>query len=123
MSHKRRPQAHQNAGYHACHNAFLRDGTSGSGQIAIGLAVQDHRNESARYTQGKEHSISLGLKRVAQNHPHDQGDADRNGERNGESSHINRSHEQEIGEVEQNSADQSVNNVRGICRVDVVHKT
>src|ERR1700721_1346698 len=122
VSHKWSPQAHQNAPDHARENTFLRDGTSGGGQTAVSLPVQNDRDESAGNTEGQEYRIPFRLQRITQNYSYDQRDANRNRKRDGQSGHINRGYEQEVGKVKQSSADQCIDNVRGICGVNVVQE-
>src|SRR5580693_3541330 len=57
VSHKRSPQAHQDARDHAGDNTFLRDGTSGVGQTAVGLPVQNYRVKGTANTESQEYRI------------------------------------------------------------------
>ena len=78
--------------------------------------------EGARDAESKKSRIAFRLQRVTQNSSDHQCDSDGDRKCDGESGHVDRSHEQEIGEIEECASDERVHDIRSVGRVDVVQK-
>src|SRR5208337_5581431 len=85
--------------------------------------VEDHGNEGTDNAGGEQHGVALGLAYVTENHADDERASDRNRESNGESSHVDCSNQQKVGEVEDGSADHHGDDAVAVGRPHIVQET
>ena len=93
-----------------------------AGQAAIRLAIQNDGDHGANNPCPEQNRVSPRLEHIAGNHTHHQRDSDRHRKGDGQACHVNGSHQQQVGQIEDCPADQDRDDVRDICRVDIVHQ-
>ena len=86
--HEGRPEPHQDSGDDAGDDALPRCRATGAREAAVGLAIQNHRDNRAEHSRCQECGIPFRVLRIAGNDADHQRDSNRDWKCNREAGHI-----------------------------------
>jgi len=122
MRYKGGPKAHKDSGNDGDDEALARKRVRGSWKTGISLAVKDHGDDRRRDAHGKQQGIPFGLKDVTRHNANDESNANGNREGRSQAGHIDRGNEQEVRKIEDSAADERIEKIRPVGRMDIVEE-
>lgn len=112
--------SHEKAGDDADDDAFAGDGAVGAAaEVGVGAADEDDGEQGEGDSGGKQREAAFGLDGVAEDDSFNERDADGEREGDGESGDFDSGDEEQIGDVEDESAERGVEEIACGCAVEV----